>query len=184
STDITKVIFEIQAKNKLENNLTNLNWSLTTGNGEIINSTSPFNSIKPNETVFIFANYDYGRTGTFNPTISVTNGTNSDSKSIIIDVKHIESSNLSVVNESGSKMIFELIIINFLSNNLTGINWTFDTKNSNIINSTINTTLQSSEQIFVYIDYNFTTAGTYNVNATARNGSLSDSRNLTLMVVT
>ena len=180
--DVTKVIFEIQARNNLENNITNINWSLATGDGQIINSSSPFTTIKPNETVFIFVNYDYGAVGLFNPSASVTNGTYSDSKSITLDVKHIEAFNLSVVNESGSKRIFEFVIKNSLSANLTGVNWTFDTKNSNVINSTMASILQSNEQMFVYIDYNFTTTGTFNVNATAKNGSLGDSRNLTIII--
>jgi len=180
--DITKAIFEIQAKNNLESNITNVNWSLTTGNGDIINSTQQFSYVKPNETVFVFVNYDYGASGTFSPTATVTNQTYSDSKTITLNIKHIEAYNLSVVNESGSKRIFEFIIKNSLNTNLTGINWTFDTKNSNVINSTINSVLQPSEQMYVYIDYNFTTTGTYNVNATARNGSLIDYRNLTITI--
>ncbi len=180
SIAIANVIFEIQAKNNLGDNITNVNWSLTTGDGFIINSTSPFTSIKPNETVFIFVNYDYGKSGTFSLTASVTNGTYSDSKSITLDVKHIEAFNLSVVNESNTKRIFEFIIKNNLNTNLTNVNWTFDTNNSYVINGTITSILKPDEQMFVYIDYNFTTAGTFNVNATARNGSLSDSSNLTV----
>ena len=180
--DIANVIFEIQAQNNLLQNLTNVNWSLTTADGNIINSTSQFSSIQPNETIFIFVNYDYGKTGTFNPIASVTNQTYSDSKTITLDIKHIQAYNLSVVNESGSKRTFEFIIRNSLNTNLTGVNWTFDTKNSNVINSTATSTLQPSEQMFIYIDYNFTAAGNYNVNATARNGSLSDSRNLTITI--
>ena len=36
--------------------------------------------------------------------------------------------------------------------------------------------------MFIYIDYNFTTTGTFNVNATARNNTLIDSRNLTITI--
>lgn len=182
NVDITNVIFEIQARNNLESNLTNINWSLTTGNDMTINSANSFTTIKPNETVFIFVNYDYGKSGTFNPIASVTNGTYSDSRSITINVKHLEAFNLSVVNESGSKRIFEVIIKNNLNNNLTGVNWTFDTKNSNVINSTSTAILQPSEQMFIYIDYNFTATGTFNANATAINNTLSDSKNFTLTI--
>src|SRR3989344_8902378 len=180
--DIANVIFEIQAQNNLLQNLTNLNWSLTTADGNIINSTQQFSSIQPNETIFIFVTYDYGRTGTFNPIASVTNQTYSDSKTITLDIKHIQAYNLSVVNESGSKRIFEFIIKNSLNTNLTGVNWTFDTKHSNVINNTATSVLQPSEQMFIYIDYNFTSSGTFNVNATAINGTLTDSRNLTITI--
>ena len=98
------------------------------------------------------------------------------------DIRHIEAYNLSIVNESESKRMFEFIIKNNLNTNLTGINWTFDTKNGNVINSTMNSILQSNELMYVYIDYNFTSAGTFNTNATARNGTLIDSRNLTVTI--
>ena len=146
------------------------------------NSTSVFNSIQPNESVFIYANYDYGKTGTFTPSAIVTNVTYSDTKTFTLNVKHIEAYNLSLLNQSVNGSIFEFVIKNNLNNNLTNVSWNLDTKNSNVINSTINATLQPSEQIFTYIDYNFTAAGTYNVNATARNGTLSDSRNLTVTI--
>ncbi len=132
--------------------------------------------------MFIFVNYDYGTSGTFNPSIIVSNRTYSDSKSLTFDIKHIEAYNLSVVNETESKRIFEFIIKNSLSTNLTGVNWTFDTKNGNVINSTSTSILQPNELMYIYIDYNFTIAGTFNTNATARNGSLIDSKNLTVTI--
>ncbi len=180
--DATNVIFEIQTQNNLLENLANMNWSLTAGNGQIINSTQQFSSIKSNETVFIFVNYDYGAQGTFSPIAAVTNGTYSDTKTIAINVKHIEAYNLSVLNESETKRIFEFIIRNSLSTNLTGVNWTLDTKNSYVINSTSSILLQPSEELFIYLDYNFSTTGAFNINATARNGSLSDSKNLTINI--
>ena len=167
---------------EVKNNLTNLNWSLTAGDGQIINSTSPFNPIRPNETVFIYIGYDYGSTGTFNTIASITNGTSSDTKTITLNVLHIQAYNLSLLNQSTNGSIFEFIIKNNLNTNLTNVTWNFDTKNGNIINSTINITLQPNEIIFNYINYNFTSAGAYNVNSTARNGTLSDSRNLTVIV--
>ncbi|MBI2658469.1 hypothetical protein HYX08_07290 [Candidatus Woesearchaeota archaeon] len=182
NTDVAKVIFEIQAKNNLESNITNVNWSLTTGNNGIINSTSQFASIQPNETIFIFVKYDYGASGTYSLVATVTNQTYSDSKTLNLDIKHLEAFNLSIVNESGNKRIFEFVIKNNLNINLTGVNWSLNTNNSNIINSTISSILQPSEQMFIYIDYNFTASGTYNVNATARNNSLTDSRNLTITI--
>ena len=99
-----------------------------------------------------------------------------------LDVRHIQAYNLSILNESETKRIFEFVINNALNNNLTNVSWTFDTKNGDVINSTSNAILQPSEQIFVYIDYNFTSTGTFNVNASAINGTLIDYRNLTITI--
>ena len=115
--------------------------------------------------------------GRFKPTDS-----NSDSESLSVNVKAIEVSNLSALNISGTKAIFEFIIENKLSTNLTNVSWIFDTKNSYVINSTITTTMQPTEQMFVYIQHNFTSTGTFNVNASAINGTLTDSRNLTITI--
>ena len=94
----------------------------------------------------------------------------------------VELSSLSVLSISGTKAIFEFIIENKLGVNLTNVSWTFDAKDGNVINSTAANILQPNEQMFVYVDYNFTTAGTYNVNAGARNGTLVDYGNLTVVI--
>jgi len=42
NVDGTKAIFQIQGKNQLDENISNVNWSLTTDDGEIINATELF----------------------------------------------------------------------------------------------------------------------------------------------
>ncbi|MBI1935811.1 hypothetical protein HYS31_05205 [Candidatus Woesearchaeota archaeon] len=179
SNSTTKT-FEFIVKNIGNSNLSNINWSLNTGL-ETISANKLFN-LTINESIFVYNHYDYSKTGDFIVTASSTDGISQDSEIMTIDVEDIEAYNLTVVNESGSKRIFEIVIKNNLNTNLTNVNWTFDTKNSYVINGTIISLLQPSEQMFVYIDYNFTTTGTFNVNASAINGSLTDSRNLTMTV--
>ncbi len=178
-----KAIFEIQAKNNLQVSLTNLNWSIATGDGQAVDSASPFASMRPNETVFIFADYEYGKGGTYNPIAFVTSNTYSDLKGIILSVKHIQAYNLSLLSQSINGSIFEFAIKNSLKSNLTNVSWTLDTKNGYVINSTITSLLQPSEIILLYAAYNFTSPGEYNVNGTAVNGSLSDYRNLTVVAI-
>lgn len=177
----TLVVFGFSINNTGNVNLSNLNWSLNTRAENIF--ANELLGLNPNESIFVFAEYLYPSGGEYNVIASATDGTNSDSESLSVNVKAVEVANLSVLNISGTEAIFEFVIGNRMSANLTGVNWTFDAKNGNIINSTMAATLQPSEQMFVYIEYNFTTAGTYNVNATARNGSLSDSKNLTVIVI-
>ena len=181
NSELTNVIYETQVKNILSDNINNVNWSLLTGEGVTIDSQYLLN-VSPNESVFFYINYDYGSGGTFSPEFYVQNPNYEDNKVISIDIRHLESLNVSIVNETNTKRIFEYVIKNFLNQNLTSVNWTFDTKNSNVINSTISSVLQPSEQMFIYINYNFTTTGTYNVNATATNGTLADSKNLTVTI--
>ncbi len=175
-----KRIFEFAVNNYGESNLSGFSWNLNTGI-DVINSNLLYN-LAVNESIFVFNEYNYSRTGDFMVTASANDGISQASESIFIDIEDIELSNLSVLNESGTKKIFEFVIENKLSTNLTNVSWVFDTKNSNVINGTKTTTLQPNEEMFIYIDYNFTTTGTYNVNASARNGTLIDSRNLTVTI--
>jgi len=177
--DSTVVIFGFSINNT-GNNATSVNWSLDTG--EEIISADFLTNLQPNESIFVFAAYNYSATGDYNVVASATDGTYSDSESITIDIPDIEVNSLSVLNITGTVGTFEFIIENTLQTNLTNGSWVFDTKNINIINSTYTTTLQPSEEIFVYLQYNFSETGTFNVNATAINGSLSDSRNLTVII--
>jgi len=173
------VIFEFQAQNNGADNISDINWSLDTKDGTVISATKLFN-LTPSEIMLGYAAYTYSSSGTFNPSVTVTSASLTDTESITIDVPGLEITGLSVLNESGTKRIFEFIIENTLLTNLTNVNWTFDTKNNTIINATSTVILQPNEELFVYLDYNFTGIGTFNVNATAKNGSLIDSRNLSV----
>ncbi len=176
----TLMVFGFSVNNTGTVNLTNINWSLNTGPENIF--ANELFGLKPNESIFVFVEYAYPTTGDYTAIASATDGTYSDSESLAIEIEDIEVNNLSVVYANATERIFEVIIKNFLNTNLTNVSWIFDTKNSNVINSTITTTLQPNEEMFVYIDYNFTSTGTFNVNASAKNGTLIDSRNLTITI--
>ena len=179
--DGTRVVFEIDAQNVLTDTLTGLNWSLDDGNGQTLNSNQNF-TLAGNETIFIFVEHDYSNGGQFESTATVSNADYSDSSSINFEVKHLEAENLSVLNQTGTKIIFEFIMKNYLNTNITNASFSFDTKNSNVINSTIPIQLQPDEEIFIYLEEDFGVSGTFNVNATARNGTLTDSTNLTIVI--
>lgn len=176
----TLKIFGFEINNSVNQNLSNINWSLDTGSGFIYADTLINLSIS--ESVFIYVEYDYNNNGDYVVTAVARSGNINDSETISVEVRDIKLGNLTVLNEDDKKRIFEFIIENTLSTDLTNVSWVFDTKNSNIINSTSTAILQPQEEMFVYIDYNFTTTGTFHVNATAKNGSLIDSRNLTVII--
>ena len=177
----TNAIFEIIGRNNLNENISNLNWSLDTGDTSKIYSTINFN-LSPNKTIFIYAAYGYSSKNTYTALANLSNGSLEITKTVNVTVEDLDLKNLSVFDGNLTKRIFELVLENTLALNLTNVNWTFDTKNNTIINSTSSVILQPNEKMFVYIDYNFTGAGAFNVNATARNGTLTDSRNLTVTI--
>ncbi|HLC50733.1 MAG TPA: hypothetical protein VJI97_04890 [Candidatus Nanoarchaeia archaeon] len=181
NVDAAKAIFEIHAKDIAEEAISSINWSLDTGKDSIITSGQQY-GLSPGETIFIFVQHDYAGGGTYNPTAYIASASHSNSKATSVTLQYININNLAALNESGNNRIFGFDIENGLSSNLTKVNWTLDTRNSNIINATSNVILQPAERIFVYIDYNYTQAGAYNVNATAKNGTLIDARNLTIII--
>jgi len=68
---------------------------------------------------------------------------------------------------NGTLKIFEFVILNDGDTTVTDVEWWFDTNDSNRINSTSNTSLSAGERAFVYIQYNFSDEGSYNVRANA-----------------
>ena len=178
----TTKIFEIQVLNDGNYDMQDISWQLDTNDNNITNSTQTF-SLGQNDNMFIYMAYAFGQDGDYNVKVNISNTDISVNKSLFVSTRDIDVSSLVVVNESNTKRIFEFVIKNLMDNNLTNVTWSFDTKNSNIINSTLfNTILQSNEEVFVYIDYNFTTTGVFNTNATAINGTLTDSKNLTITI--
>src|SRR3989344_2184366 len=166
NVDASKAILEIQAKNIGEAAIESINWSIDTGKDSILQSIQYFN-LDSGETIFIFAQNDYAGGGTYNPIAAVASSSHSSSKAASVTLQYININNLGVLNESGNKRIFSFDIENGLSTNLTEVNWTFNTKNSNVINATSNVILQPNEKLFVYVDYNYTSAGTFNTNTSA-----------------
>ena len=178
----SKVIFGIEAINNLESNITNLGWSLKSGIGDEINSNVPFDNIAPNETVFLFISNEYQKSGKYLPVISIADGTESASKAIGLEIKHIELQDLHIADETNSKRIFGFSVKNWLNSSLGNITWSLDTKNNEIINNEFAGTLGANETLFVFIDHNFTAPGEYNVSAAAASGRLNDYRRLTISV--
>jgi len=160
--------------------LANVNWSLSTGESEL--SSNSLLSLGVEESVFVIAGYDYPSNNYYTATLTAIAGSPINDRSVSVDLRGIIIDSFSTLNLSGTAAVLELIIENPLSLNLTGVNWSIDTKNNNILNSTQTLALEPNEQILSYIAYNFTSTGTFNVNATASNGTLMDSYNLNIII--
>ncbi len=155
-------------------NLIDISWSLDTG-VENINSLYTFN-LTPNNFSFVFVEYNYTQTGDFTPIASASSGPNQDSETLpTIDIPDIEASNLSLIYNDSTHAVFFFTITNMLSILMNNVNWTFDTDDNNVISANQLFSLNQSKEGWIFVEYNYSSAGTYNVNATAINGSLQDS---------
>lgn len=174
----TLKIFRSVIQNTAYNNQES-SWKLDTGE-DTISSTRPLN-LSPANTSLTFIQYNYPQTGEYNALFEAISTRGTNSKSLKVDSEDIEIYNLEAIDKTTNEKILKFIIKNFLNSQLT-TGWQLDTKDNQIINSTNHTILQPQQISLVFIGYNFSGAGTFNINATAINNSLSDSQNLTITV--
>ncbi len=174
--------FEIVINNPSEIDATNVKWILETNDNLVINSSQPFN-LSANERLYLYLKYNFSRSGDLNLKINATSFGTVTNKTIAISVPaDLDISNLSVLYSNSTLRHYEISIKNRLNVTLNGINWTLDTGLANI-SSALNFTLQVNETIYVYAQYNYTAAGTYIINATAKkNESLWDSKTINITV--
>lgn len=81
----TTTIFEFNIMNSLNQTLTNVNWTLSMGDNNTINSTIPFN-LTSKESIFVFIEYNYLSIGNYSVLAIANAGNLSDSQSINITI--------------------------------------------------------------------------------------------------
>ena len=145
-----------------------------------------------NETVI----YSFTATNTSNYTLFTTiadfdnlvdesNESNNIVQNSQVQVVSLKIENITEMYSNNTLKIFEFVILNNGSNTVTNVQWQFDTANNNVINSTINiSSLAANEKEFVYLAYNFSSGGTFNVkaNATGLSESTTTTASLTASV--
>ena len=91
-------------------------------------------------------------------------------------------SSLSSLYSNNTLHIFEVQILNNGGAAINNISWQLDAGNSYTINNTQNISLNSNENTFIFVDYNYTTKGIYTVKANITNGSISDVETLNVNI--
>jgi len=178
-TDKTK-IFYFETKNIGNDNLTDIEWSLNTGT-ETINSNNTYN-LTPNNFSFNFIEYTYQSSGDFQITAEATSDSYSDSENINIKIIDILVEGLTMLHNASLQSIFFYSITNTLNSPMTDVNWTFDFGDGNATSAEDLFELSPKNQSWVFIEYQYSSADTYTVNATAINGSLTDSEQNTFTI--
>ncbi len=93
----------------------------------------------------------------------------------------LDITNITNLSQTGTVIILEAKIKNFLNQTINQISWNINNGEINE-SSTINFTLQSQEDIFIYHQYNYSTGGNYTIVFMIENGTLMDSEELNLTI--
>lgn len=88
--------------------------------------------------------------------------------------------NLTQLLSTTKSRIFEFFLINDLNSSITGANWSFGIGNGTTIFSTGSINISTNESVMVIVAHNYTSGGSYNVNATGNYSSSSDFENKTI----
>lgn len=167
NSNLTEKIFEFRVLNNMNQNITGSNWALNTGE-TIINATTSIN-LKPQETAFIFVNYNYASGGNYVVNASITNGTLYDDKILSITVNasdyDVNLYNFTILNSSGTERIFEFLVQNTGSVNLNNFEWNMTVTGESGVNGTQALNLTPSEIARILVNYNYTSGGLHNVTA-------------------
>jgi len=164
--------FGLRITNTLNNSVSNITWILDTGNGNV--SSQEQIELESGEDVFIYVGYNYSAYGGYTAEIVVTSGVMGDSAELDFSVVALDVKDLVERKSTGSNRIFEFILKNYLDSVLEGVNWSFKSGDGGVVNSAEGVNISSGEEVFVYVEYNYTSAGDYVVNVTASGGGYSD----------
>ncbi|MBI2559052.1 PQQ-binding-like beta-propeller repeat protein [Candidatus Woesearchaeota archaeon] len=167
-----------------EEDLVNINMSsqvmATDANNDslVFYYSSPLNSSGSWQT-------DCTSSGNYSVLVEVSDGSLSDFRYVNVQVNEtcagLTITSLNAVYSNATRYNFEFAVKNFLDASLNNVTWNINFGDGSVLNST-NIILNSQENMSAYVDYTYLTVGTYVVNATATNGSLTRSRNITINV--
>ncbi|HLC72535.1 MAG TPA: right-handed parallel beta-helix repeat-containing protein [Candidatus Nanoarchaeia archaeon] len=152
----------------------------------VLNSESEGNStlgLDLNETnyTFNFSTIPEGKDYSLN--VLTTDGFNTietNTNTFCVDT-NISICGLKLLNVNQTTALFEFIVTNTLNTTQEDINWTFDVQEANIT-STYNFNLTGGEDIFVYIEYTYSSTGNYQITATSSNVNFTDSQSINLTI--
>lgn len=164
----TKVIFEIKAINDGCDRLQNHSWTFDLGDGNIL-SSSYQTSLEYDEELQLFIEYNYSLGGQKTVNFSISNGSVADYLEYDFEIPNINISNYSIMYSNKSVVILEYRIKNMLPYQMGNVSWSINTGQNTITNN-YNITLESEEEIFMFLKENFNAYGTYYITFNASDG--------------
>jgi hypothetical protein len=146
-----------------------MNWSL--GEPLITNS----NYLNTNKSIMVFIENNYTAQGNRQPEINATISLYVDRIKEFFEIRPIKINNLLTLSENITNSVSELVVKNNLNNSQV-FGWSFDSDYTNI-SSSQTITLNSSENILVYIASNYSNPDIYKTIATVNSSTYNDTEN-------
>ena len=159
----------------VNNNQTNksLSWGIELGNTTWLNSTQPI-ILSPQKMAFIFVEHNYTHNSTYQTTAFTSTGDWNESQKITFSRGlGLSLANFTVLQANNTEYIFGLKINNAnQTTNATLLNWSVWFGNaSSAVADSLRTIITATEH-FLYFWHNFTSPGSYTVNASAWNSTM------------
>jgi len=177
ATDTYRV-FEMSINNNNTNALSAVNWTFDTKDNNVIIAQQLAN-LGVAENVSVYIEYNYSTRGQFTTNATAFNDTLTDSEMLTVTINDIAVSQLQRLHLDNTEMIFEIIINNTGTNTLTDINWTLNTSDGNLLTGNTLFNLTSLGNILVFVDYNYSAIGKYNITASVFNPIFTDAKTVT-----
>lgn len=168
----------------VENNGTsavnNVTWRLNFGDGNIVNSAIN-TSLAVGKTMIVYAEHNYSSEGDYTVTANATAVAENINSMQTIQVSTspatLTIANLLALYSNQSQKVFEFIVNNSGDTNIS-INWTINFGDGNVTNSLINSNLNFSKILPVYVQHNYSDQGDYSVTATAQGSGSTASKSI------
>lgn len=166
-------IFGFRITSNFNNQTRNASWSFYNGTDTVKSSVNL--SIPPKNTTLIYFANNYTDGDTYFINASATSGDLNDEETMTVWVGDIIARDLQEVGAQGKNKTYRFRIKNNMNESKV-VNWTLTIQGATEIDSGHSITLAASEEMLVAVGYNFGagTTGSYNVQARAFSGTLSD----------
>ena len=159
--------------------LTDINFNIT-GLETVITTTNPFN-LTSNESIKSYIKKNLTDYQSYDLTAIAYTLNQSTQRTLATKGKQLEIHNFTTIYSSSLEKIFELLVTNTYISPISSINITFDT-GEEIINSTKPFNLTQDENIRVILKKNYSSSGTYALNASVKSEQYEDSENKTIII--
>jgi hypothetical protein len=155
--NVTERVFEFIMSNQGNNTLTNVRWTVRTGNNYNFSSSSAIN-LSAYDSAYVIFDYNFSNTGSYNMTVNVSDSFNPDNRSLSLFIPDIVINNFTILNQSDSIVNFSFGLQNML-NKPVNASYKLNTGVQNISNTSI--ILSPSQNINFTVPVNYTIYGNF-----------------------